>query len=251
MKRRFFSMLAVAAAISAVTVLTEYGQTRRNPIRRNSVRTRLSIAWFSASASCCVPYPLTRRWSKHTFRTWQPDRELGAVPVSDRYFLAKLDLKNGVRDNSLLPAPGFAAKTKSMLTSIFSIQFLPRGFASMILIEDKNFDRANYDFTYVRREFLGEVRCLVFDVKPKGKAQKAKFIGRIWAEDRDFNIVRINGTYAPSSGSNNYFHFDSWRENLAAGLWLPTYVYTEESDFPYFMGSAKAPVQRANALLGL
>src|SRR4029078_868091 len=26
------------------------------------------------------------------------------------------------------------------------------------------------------------------------------------------------------------FHFDSWRMNLADGLWLPAYVYTEEAD---------------------
>src|SRR5262249_19329730 len=28
------------------------------------------------------------------------------------------------------------------------------------------------------------------------------------------------------------FHFDSWREQMGPGLWLPTYVYTEESDSP-------------------
>jgi hypothetical protein len=180
----------------------------------------------------------------------EPDRELGAVPVGDKSFLAKLDLKKGIRDNSLLPAPGFAEKTKLLLTSIFSIQYLPRGFASMIIIDDKTFDRSNYDFTYVRREFLGEVRCFVFDVKPKGSSQKAKFIGRLWAEDRDFNIVRINGTYTPSFGSNNYFHFDSWRENLTPGLWLPSYVYTEESDFPYFLGTRKLRFKGLTRLWG-
>src|SRR5579883_3223238 len=167
----------------------------------------------------------------------KPDNDLGAVPVSDKYFLAKLDLKNGVQDNSLLPAPGFAEKTKQILLQFFTVQLLPRGFANMILIDEKSFDRANYDFMYVRREFLGEVRCFVFDVKPKGKSGKAQFVGRIWVEDRDFNIVRFNGTYTPSFGSNKYFHFDSWRENLGPGLWLPSYVYTEESDFPYLGGA--------------
>lgn len=250
MKRRFFSMLAVAAAISAVTVLTEYAQTPAEPspsgLRADQVVDRMVQRERELLRSLSTYTPLVETY----IQNMQPDRELGAVPVSDRYFLAKLDLKNGVRDNSLLPAPGFAAKTKSVLTSIFSIQFLPRGFASMILIEDKNFDRANYDFTYVRQEFLGEVRCLVFDVKPKGKAERAKFVGRIWAEDRDFNIVRINGTYAPSSGSTNYFHFDSWRENLAADLWLPTYVYTEESDVPYFMGTRKLQFKGQTHLWG-
>src|SRR4051812_35348903 len=42
----------------------------------------------------------------------EADEELGAVPRGDKYFLGKLDFKKGLIDNSLLPAPGFAAKTK-------------------------------------------------------------------------------------------------------------------------------------------
>ncbi len=30
------------------------------------------------------------------------------------------------------------------------------------------------------------------------------------------------------------FHFDSWRENLQPGLWLPVYVYSEESDLKQY-----------------
>ena len=36
----------------------------------------------------------------------------------------------------------------------------------MVLL-DRDFDRKSYKFTYVRREFLGEVRCLVIDVQPE------------------------------------------------------------------------------------
>ncbi len=42
--------------------------------------------------------------------------------------------------------------------------FLPRGFAQMAVIDLQDFNRQTYSFEYVRREFLGEVRCLVFDV---------------------------------------------------------------------------------------
>jgi hypothetical protein len=243
-------MLAVAAAICAGTVLTEFAQSQEeaNPsgLRVDQVVDRMIQRERALVTTLSSYTPLVETY----IQNMEPDHELGAVPVSDKYFLAKLDLKKGIRDSSLLPAPGFAAKTKLLLTSIFSIQYLPRGFASMIIIDDKSFDRSNYDFTYVRREFLGEVRCFVIDVKPKGTSQKAKFIGRLWAEDRDFNIVRINGTYTPSFGSNNYFHFDSWRENLTAGLWLPSYIYTEESDFPYFMGTRKLNFKGLTRLWG-
>ena len=49
-------------------------------------------------------------------------------------------------------------------------------------------------------------------------------------EDREFNIVRFNGTYSPRSRYSYYLHFDSWRLNLQAGLWLPSYVFIEESN---------------------
>ena len=95
---------------------------------------------------------------------------------------------------------------------------------------DRDFQKKNYDFKFVRQEFLGEVRCIVIDVQPKGNAG-GRFLGRIWVEDRDFNIVRFNGTYSPRSRYSYYLHFDSWRLNLQAGLWLPSYVFIEESNF--------------------
>ena len=55
------------------------------------------------------------------------------------------------------------------------------------------------------------------------------FAGRVWVEDKEFNIVRFNGTYANSSNYNSYFHFDSWRVNMQPDLWLPAYVYSEET----------------------
>jgi hypothetical protein len=164
------------------------------------------------------------------------DDNLGSAPKDDRYFLGKLDLKNGVNERSLLAAPGFASNLKGMLTQFYSVRYLPNGFAQMILIDGKTFNRQTYDFQFVRREFLGEVKCLVFDVNPNTAVKDAKFQGRIWVEDKDYNVVRFNGTYTGSSMSNLYFHFDSWREQMGPGLWLPAYVYSEESDKGYFLG---------------
>jgi peptidase M48-like protein len=90
------------------------------------------------------------------------------------------------------------------------------------------FDRAHYRIEYVRREFLGEVRCLVFDVDPANKKEKGRFVGRIWVEDQDFHIVRFNGAYGGSSLTSNYFNFDSWRTNVGKNLWLPSFIYSEE-----------------------
>src|SRR5437773_785534 len=103
----------------------------------------------------------------------------------------------------------------------------------MIFIDTNGFDKQHYKFDYVRREFLGEVRCLVFDVSPVEKSGKGRFLGRIWVEDQDYNIVRFNGGYGGSGHSSWYFHFDSWRTNVQPGVWLPSFVYSQESDVHY------------------
>ena len=42
-------------------------------------------------------------------------------------------------------------------------------------------------------------------------------------------MVRVNGTYTPSPKGSAFFHFDTWRTNMGPGLWLPAYIYSEES----------------------
>ena len=160
------------------------------------------------------------------------DKELGEVPISDHYFLGRLNLTNGPADDSFMAQPGFKSRVLGKLTSFYSMKFLPLGFAQMVLV-DTDFQRKYYDFTPVRKEFLGEVRCLVFDVQPKQSAGQGRFLGRIWVEDQNYNIVRFNGTYAPHPKYSYYLHFDSWRLNLQPGVWLPAYIYSQESDLKY------------------
>jgi hypothetical protein len=167
----------------------------------------------------------------------QPDQELAFTPAGDQYFLGKLYLGTQVTDRSLLDQGSKAWAVPRAIRNLYSVKYLPAGFAQMLLV-DGAFERKNYDFEYVRREFLGDVRCLVFDVTPKPKSV-GTFSGRIWVEDQDYNVVRFNGTYGPSTPTKMYFHFDSWRENIGPGLWLPAYVYSEESDMRYLKGLRK------------
>ena len=149
-------------------------------------------------------------------------------PVSDQYFLGRLNLGDGPEDVSFVGQPGFGHRMLSKLTGVYALHFLPLGFAQMVVL-DNDFQKQYYDFNFVRREFLGELRCLVIDVQPKEGQKTARFLGRIWVEDQDYNVVRFNGTYYPQPKMNFFFHFDSWRLNLRPGMWLPAYVYTEES----------------------
>jgi hypothetical protein len=162
----------------------------------------------------------------------------------DHYFLGRMVLVNSVNYVSFvkrsIDAP-VAVESRNRLRIPFfkkpgpvsehpePVSFLPVGFAQMALIDSKSFDRKTYKFDFVRREFLGEVRCLVFDVAPMSQDQAGKFIGRIWVEDQQACIVRLNGTYTLRSEEGVYFHFDSWRVNAAPGLWVPAVIYVEDS----------------------
>jgi hypothetical protein len=180
----------------------------------------------------------------------EPHADLGAVPKSDKYFLGKLDLSRGNEQKSFLPQSGWVSMLGRSVNQFYSVTFIPEGFAAMILV-GPGFEKSRYEFTYVRREFLGEVRCFVFDVQPKNSSSsQPAFVGRIWVEDRDFNIVRFNGARTPSESANLYFHFDSWRENMGPGLWLPAYVYSEESDLAYFLKTRKLRFKGQTRLWG-
>lgn len=165
----------------------------------------------------------------------RPDKQLGFVPAGDKYFLGRADFSKGVELVSLTEGPG---KGKKIVTGIgnffsFAMQFLPDGFLQMIFIDTNGFDAQHYKFEYVRREFLGEVRCLVFELTPQPNSGKGRFLGRIWVEDQDYNVVRFNGAYTGGGHSSYYFHFDSWRTNLQPGVWLPSFVYSEERNLHY------------------
>ncbi|MFZ0320778.1 MAG: M48 family metalloprotease [Candidatus Sulfotelmatobacter sp.] len=165
------------------------------------------------------------------------DSSGNATPYKDQYFLGRLDMSDGPEDTSFVGQPGFGRRMANRLTGLYAMHFLPLGFAQMVVL-DTDFQKKYYDFTFVRREFLGEVRCLVIDVQPKEGAPPGRFQGRVWVEDQDYNVVRFNGTYFPHPKTSFYLHFDSWRLNMRPGAWLPAYIYSEESDMKTSFGHA-------------
>jgi len=159
------------------------------------------------------------------------DAYLGPVPKDDRYFLGRMDFSEAIDRKDYMKQPSMEKRLLGGFTKVFSVQYQPLGFSWMVFADRDNFDREHYDFRYVHREFLGEVRCLVFDVTPRKDSGKGRFLGRVWVEDKDFNIVRLNGTYTPPPRNGYFFHMDSWRLNLVPGYWVPAYIYSEEGDF--------------------
>jgi hypothetical protein len=161
------------------------------------------------------------------------DPQLGPVPSEDHYFLGRMDMGETVDRKDYLKEQDKGMETRLMggFHKLYKVQYQPTGFSWMVYADRTDFDRSHYEFHYIRREFLGDVRCLVFDVTPKKNSGRGRFLGRVWVEDQEYNIVRLNGTYAPAPRNSYFFHMDSWRLNLIPGYWVPAYIYSEEGDF--------------------
>ncbi len=248
MLRPYFACLSLACLFAA----TLFAQTP--PATDPELSTRDAAAQHAAVAAASFDQVIDRAVEREHFfmaqmknlhplvetylQNLKDDKDLSTtVPVSDLYFLGRLDMTNGADDRTFTSPTtgGLGKRMLSKMSNAYTMKFLPLGFAQMVIL-DEDFQRKYYDFTFVRREFLGEVRCVVLDVAPKKDAGKGRFLGRIWIEEQNYNIVRFNGTYYPHPRSSYYLHFDSWRLNMRPGVWLPAMVYSEESDLKYRIG---------------
>ena len=146
----------------------------------------------------------------------------------DAYFIGNAEFRRGVDYQGFNPDRTFGSDVLDFLRGPKKPHLLPRSFAQVALIDRENFSTDHYDFENPHGEFLGSVRCIVLDVKPKPKEPAGRFIGRIWVEDKGFHVVRFTGTYT-FKRSTRSFHFNSYREQVGPGLWMPSIAYIEES----------------------
>jgi hypothetical protein len=184
--------------------------------------------------------PLVQTYIQHM----RSDRELGSIPVLDEYILGRVDFEKTFNETSYdkHSSKGMLAGSKRFLdnlTKTFKLELSPNGFMDMMFVDTSSFDQKHYNFTYVKQEFIGEIRTAVFDVQPRSGTGSGRFIGRVWIEDQDGNVVRFTGTFSSTNRRNLYFHFDSWRTNVQPFVWLPAAVYVQDQDFQgqtYFWG---------------
>ena len=163
----------------------------------------------------------------------QPDPELSDKVTEDAYFLGRLKFSettdNRAQESSFLlgSASGRMLRPLEMIGAHLHMEELA---VQALVVDENNFDLQHYTFRPVRWEYLGDLRCLAIDVHPRDPKIKGGFEGRIWVEEHDYAVVRLNGTRINPRRGEIYVHFDCWRENLQPGLWLPVYIYSQESD---------------------
>ena len=155
-------------------------------------------------------HPIVEVYVQHV----ESQETLGSVPIRDEYFLGQFDWddREGPKMTPLTPEKGGSQRMTDWLSRPFGLQLNFDGFAAMTVPDWRLLNSQLHTFTFLKRELLGEVRCVVFDVAPRDDSRNG-FTGRIWVEDRDFNIVRFNGITRNPSGKV-WFSVDSWRANV-------------------------------------
>src|SRR5712692_10038603 len=93
-------------------------------------------------------------------------------------------------------------------------------------------DLPKYDVKYVGREQVDEVGTYVFDIAPL-KLEKGQryFQGRVWVEDKDFQIVKTRGKATgllKKKEDQAFPTFETFRENIEGHYWFPTYTRADD-----------------------
>jgi hypothetical protein len=120
------------------------------------------------------------------------------------------------------PMPSFASITQEDIDDL--------GGVSPFALEPSKVDR--YNFKYVGKEKIDELSLYVFDVSPKvmpdpKKTKERLFMGRIWVDDQDFQIVKTKGKGVPETKQNKFPIVETYREQIGR-FWFPTYSYADE-----------------------
>ena len=91
-----------------------------------------------------------------------------------------------------------------------------------------------YNFKYVGKERIDELDLYVFDITPKvmpdpKKTKERLFVGRIWVDDHDLQIVKSKGKGVPETKINKFPVVETYREQIDGKYWFPTYSYADDT----------------------
>lgn len=132
------------------------------------------------------------------------------------------DQGNRFEKISFFPMPSFGGVTQEDLEDLGGI--------SPFALEPAMIDR--YNIKYVGKEKIDELNLHVFDVSPKvlpdpKKIKDRLFLGRIWVDDQELQIVKTRGKGVPETKINKFPNVETYREQID-GYWFPTYSYADE-----------------------
>lgn len=133
------------------------------------------------------------------------------------------DQGNRYEKISFFPMPSFGGVTQEDLEDLGGIQ--------PFALEPSKIDR--YNLKYLGKEKIDELSLYVFEVTPKvipdpKKVKERLFVGRVWVDDQDLQIVKTRGKGVPETKINKFPIVETYREQFGGRYWFPTYSYADE-----------------------
>ena len=133
---------------------------------------------------------------------------------------------SGKRTEKVVYAPQNTLQRVMMTPS--DLQDIQHGYPFVLTAEDIG----QYVVKYVGRQKVDEVDCYAFDVSPKVIEKKKRyFLGRIWVDATDLQIVVTNGRMVPDDTRKNsedlHPPFMTWRAQVDGHYWFPVYTKGE------------------------
>jgi hypothetical protein len=91
-----------------------------------------------------------------------------------------------------------------------------------------------YNVEYTGREKIDELMTYAFQVAPKRMEKGQRYFqGTIWVDDHDLAVVKSDGKAVPDivtkNGENRFPRFVTYRENIEADFWFPTYTRADDT----------------------
>lgn len=132
----------------------------------------------------------------------------------------------GHRTEKVVFAPGSTLQRVMMSPS--DLQDISHGYPFVLTTEEI----AQYDVKYVGKQKVDEVDCYVMEVAPKViEKNKRYFLGRIWIDASDLQIVVTNGRMVPDDTRKGkedlHPPFMTWRAQVDGHYWFPVYTKGE------------------------
>jgi len=101
-------------------------------------------------------------------------------------------------------------------------------------------DLPEYNLLYVGQQRQDEIDTYVFDIAPKTIVKGQRYFqGRIWVDNRDFQIVKSCGKTVPEAIANTKKKkniqenlspkFVTYREQIDGQYWFPTYIRADDT----------------------
>ena len=227
----FLMLLLASAAIRAQTTDCEEGSGQLNTAQPKDLASQQIIEKFAARES-----EFKQARNNYTYTQDILVQELDGSTVVGEFRLVQDILfdDKGNRIENVKFAPQSSLQGVSLTREDYE------DFRNKLAFVMTTEELPRYNILYVGQQHVDEIDTFVFDTAPKTieKGQRY-FQGRLWVDNRDFQIVKTCGKTVPQTSAGNSKKknvdenlspkFVTYREQVDGQYWFPTYTRAEET----------------------